>query len=71
MRRPISSTPTAPSSTGPQSRSMSSAMRAKVSLLEAIFTVGAGSEPKAVPWPVVIATSVAPPAICPVTATGS
>src|SRR5690242_10262824 len=60
-----------PVAMGPQSMSISSRIRRKISLLDDSFIDGEGLQPKAEPRPVVNAISVAPEATCPVAEQGS
>ena len=50
---------------------MSSSMRWYIGVLVAILMDGAGLQPNTLPRPVVKHTRLAPPATCPVAATGS
>ena len=71
MRCPISAIVASPSMITPQLTSMSACMRVYIGVLEASFIVGAGTEPKQEPRPVVKQTMLAPPAIWPVAEAGS
>src|SRR5271163_4113621 len=71
MRSPASWTVSSPSTIVPQLMSMSSSMRRNSAELVAILMEGVGLQPNTLPRPVVKHSTFAPPATCPVTATGS
>src|SRR5215472_1111474 len=71
MRWPHSCTVSSPSRMVPQLTSMSSSMRLYMGVLVASLIEGAGLQPNTLPRPVVKQTRLAPPATCPVAATGS
>src|SRR5262249_811803 len=71
MRWPHSCTLSSPSSMVPQLTSMSSSIRLYIGVLVASLIEGAGLQPNTLPRPVVKQTRLAPPATCPVAATGS
>src|SRR4051794_22088575 len=71
IRCPASCTVSWPSRMVPQLMSMSSSMRWKRGVLVAILIDGEGLQPNTLPRPVVKQTRFAPPATCPVAATGS
>src|SRR6266478_3915883 len=71
MRWPHCCTVSSPSRMVPQLTSMSSSIRLNIAELVASLIEGAGLQPKTLPRPVVKQTRLAPPATCPVAATGS
>src|SRR3954451_6257992 len=71
MRWPHCWTLSSPSRMVPQLTSMSSSMRLYMGVLVASLIEGAGLQPNTLPRPVVKQTRLAPPATCPVAATGS
>src|SRR6267142_4386608 len=71
MRWPHCCTVSSPSRLVPQLTSMSSSMRLYIAELVASLIEGAGLQPNTLPRPVVKQTRFAPPATCPVAATGS
>src|SRR6188768_1151799 len=71
MRWPHCCTVSSPSRMVPQLTSMSSSMRWNIGVLVASLIDGAGLQPNTLPRPVVKQTRLAPPATCPVAATGS
>src|SRR5512144_3118362 len=71
MRWPHSCTLSSPSRMVPQLTSISSSMRLYMGVLVASLIEGAGLQPNTLPRPVVKQTMLAPPATCPVAATGS
>src|SRR5579863_810471 len=71
MRWPHCCTVSSPSRMVPQLTSMSSSMRLYIGVLVASLIEGAGLQPNTLPRPVVKQTRLAPPATCPVAATGS
>src|SRR5207253_6053475 len=71
MRWPHCCTVSSPSRMVPQLTSMSSSMRRYIGVLVASLMDGAGLQPNTLPRPVVKQTRLAPPATCPVAATGS
>ena len=71
MRSPTASTVSEPSTMVPQFTSMSSSMWLNTRELVASLSDGAGLQPYTDPRPVVKHTTLAPPATCPVTETGS
>src|SRR6266478_2708979 len=71
MRWPHCCTVSSPSRMVPQLTSMSSSMRLYIAELVASLIEGAGLQPNTLPRPVVKHTILAPPATCPVAATGS
>src|SRR5947207_14812383 len=71
MRWPHCCTVSSPSRMVPQLTSMSSSMRLYIAELVASLIEGAGLQPNTLPRPVVKQTRLAPPATCPVAATGS
>src|ERR1700733_8281029 len=71
MRWPHCCTVSSPSRMVPQLTSMSSSMRLNIAELVASLIDGAGLQPNTLPRPVVKQTMLAPPATCPVAATGS
>src|SRR5882757_998162 len=71
MRWPHSCTVSSPSRMVPQLTSMSSSIRLNIGELVASLIDGAGLQPNTLPRPVVKQTRLAPPATCPVAATGS
>src|SRR4051812_23581321 len=71
MRWPHSCTVSSPSRMVPQLTSMSSSIRRYIGELVASLIDGAGLQPNTLPRPVVKQTRLAPPATCPVAATGS
>src|SRR4051794_23427232 len=71
MRWPHSCTVSSPSRMVPQLTSISSSMRLYIGVLVASLIDGAGLQPNTLPRPVVKQTRLAPPATCPVAATGS
>src|SRR5260370_31705676 len=71
MRWPHSCTLSSPSRIVPQLTSMSSSIRLYIAVLVASLLEGAALQPNTLPRPVVKQTRLAPPATCPVAATGS
>src|SRR6266403_1083048 len=71
MRWPHCCTVSSPSRMVPQLTSMSSSIRLYIAELVASLIEGAGLQPNTLPRPVVKQTRLAPPATCPVAATGS
>src|ERR1700720_131391 len=71
MRWPHACTVSSPSRMVPQLTSMSSSIRLNIGELVASLIDGAGLQPNTLPRPVVKQTRLAPPATCPVAATGS
>src|ERR1700709_1550948 len=71
MRWPHCCTVSSPSRMVPQLTSMSSSIRLNIGELVASLIDGAGLQPNTLPRPVVKHTRLAPPATCPVAATGS
>src|SRR3954471_24831558 len=71
IRWPHCCTLSSPSRMVPQLTSMSSSMRLYIAVLVASLIEGAGLQPNTLPRPVVKQTRLAPPATCPVAATGS
>src|ERR1700710_429152 len=71
MRWPHCCTVSSPSRMVPQLTSMSSSIRLNIAELVASLIEGAGLQPNTLPRPVVKQTRLAPPATCPVAATGS
>src|SRR5215467_11957407 len=71
IRSPHCCTVSSPSRMVPQLTSMSSSMRLYMGVLVASLIDGAGLQPNTLPRPVVKQTRLAPPATCPVAATGS
>src|SRR6267142_1249022 len=71
MRWPHCCTVSSPSRMVPQLTSMSSSIRLNIAELVASLIDGAGLQPNTLPPPVGQHTRLAPPATCPVAATGS
>src|ERR1700733_531991 len=71
MRWPHCCTVSSPSRIVPQLTSMSSSIRLNIGVLVASLIEGDGLHPNTLPRPVVKQTRLAPPATCPVAATGS
>src|SRR5882757_280902 len=71
IRCPHCCTFSSPSRMVPQLTSMSSSIRLNIGVLVASLMEGDGLQPNTLPRPVVKQTRLAPPATCPVAATGS